>query len=465
MPTLILPTRRRDAGSDDIGGPSPIDRLPQPGREGLVAAVVTVGAVAVLGFWWVDTAAGTLHTAADRLTAAGRVTGLVGTYLALVEVLLMSRLPWLEPLIGMDRLATWHRRNGEYCIWLLGAHTLLTIWGYAGTDHTGLLHETALVMALPDMVAATISFAALVAVGVLSARAVRRRVGYQTWYTIHLVTYLAIAASFLHVLSDGDDFVNHPLNRILWIAMYVVVALLVLTHRIGTPLRAAWRHRLVVSRVEPEGPGVVSIHVTGRALDALAAEPGQFLTWRFLTRRGWWQAHPFSLSATPNGQSLRITVKASGDHTGELQRLTPGVRVIAEGPYGAFTARRRTRRRVLLVAGGIGIAPLLPLFDTLPAGPGDLTLLYRTSRPEDAVLRDELEAIAARRGARVLYRHGPRTTPPDPFSAGALRSLLPDIADHDVFLCGPPGMVEQVRQALRAAGVPARQIHSEAFEL
>lgn len=456
---------RRPSSPDRFGTSSPLDRLSQSGREALVACVAALGAVAVVGFWWVDTPAGVLHTTADRLTACGRVTGLVGTYLALVEVLLMSRLPWLDRLIGMDRLATWHRRNGQYCIWLLGAHTLLTIWGYAGNDHTGLLHETALVLALPDVMAATIAFGALVAVGILSARAVRRRVGYQTWYTIHLVTYLAIAASFTHVLSDGDDFVNHPLNRILWITMYGVVALLVLTHRVGAPLRAAWRHRLVVSRVEPEGPGVVSIYITGRRLDGLAAEPGQFLTWRFLTRRGWWQAHPFSLSAVPDGRFLRITVKASGDHTAELQRLTPGVRVIAEGPYGAFTARRRTRRRVLLVAGGIGIAPLLPLFETLPAGAGDLTLLYRTSRPEDAVLVDELEAIANRRGARVLYRHGPRSQPPDPFGAGALRSLLPDLADHDVFLCGPPGMVERARRALRDAGVPARQIHAEAFEL
>src|SRR5579884_604669 len=292
MSTSTLPIRR-PPGPDRIETASPLDRLPQPGREGLVACIAALGALAVIGFWWVDTPAGMLHTMPDRLTAVGRVTGLLGTYLVLVEVLLMSRLPWLDRLIGMDRLATWHRRNGQYCIWLLGAHTLFTIWGYAGTDHTGLLHETALVLALPDVVAATIAFAALVAVGVLSARAVRRRVGYQTWYTIHLVTYLAIAASFTHVLSDGDDFVNHPLNRVLWIAMYAVVALLVLTHRIGTPLRSAWRHRLVVSRVSTEGPGVVSIYMTGRRLAELAPEPGQFLTWRFLTRRGWWQAHPF----------------------------------------------------------------------------------------------------------------------------------------------------------------------------
>ncbi|HZQ76087.1 MAG TPA: ferredoxin reductase family protein [Acidimicrobiia bacterium] len=465
MRTASPPDRRPSDASERIPVTSPIAHLPQPRREGLVAAVVAVGAVAVLGFWWGDTASGALHSTADRLTAAGRITGLLGTYLVLVEVLLMSRLPWLDRLIGMDRLATWHRRNGEYCIWLLGAHTLFTIWGYAGADHTGLLHETALTLALPDMVTATVAFFALVAVGVLSARAVRRRVGYQTWYTVHLVTYLAIVASFAHVLSDGNDFVDHPLNRALWIAMYAVVAVLVLVHRVGRPVRNAWRHRLVVDRVVPEAPGVVSIYVTGRNLDDLAARPGQFLTWRFLTRRGWWQAHPFSLSAAPNGRYLRITVKASGDHTAELQRLRPGVRVLAEGPFGAFTADRRTRRRVLLVAGGIGIAPLRPLFETLPARPGDLTLLYRTSRPEDAVFGEELEAIARERGARVLYRHGSRHRPPDPFSPAALRSLLPDLVDHDVFLCGPPGMIESARDGLRAAGVPARQIHAEAFEL
>jgi hypothetical protein len=81
---------------------------------------------------------------------------------------------------------------------------------------------------------------------------------------------------------------------------------------------------------------VVSIYLIGRNLDGLAGRPGQSITWRFLTRRGWWQAHPFCLSAAPNGQYLRITVKASGDHTGELQRLTPGVRVLAEALRGLY---------------------------------------------------------------------------------------------------------------------------------
>lgn len=464
MRTVSAPTRRPD-DPDRAPAPSVRAHLPQPGRESVVAAAVAAGAILVVGLWVVDNPPGSLHSLADQLTAAGRVTGLLGTYLVLVEVLLMSRVPWLDRLIGMDRLATWHRRNGQYSICLLAAHALLTIWGYAGADHAGFFHETGTVLALPDVVAATIGFGLFVAVGVVSARVVRRAVRYETWYAIHLTTYLAIALSFTHALSDGDDFVGHPVNRALWIGLYVLVGGLLLAHRVGAPVRKAWRHRLVVSQVVPETPGVVSIYVTGAHLDELRAEAGQFLTWRFLTRQGWWQAHPFSLSAAPNPNWLRITVKTSGDHTAELQRLRPGVRVLVEGPYGAFTEHRRTRRRVLLVAGGIGITPIRALFEAIPAGPGELTLLYRVSRPEDIVFQEELDALAARKAAIVYYRSGPRSQTPDPFDPDVLRRVVADLDRHDVFLCGPPGMVVAVREALRTAGVPARRIHVEAFEL
>src|SRR5437762_1028493 len=92
---------------------------------------------------------------------------------------------------------------------------------------------------------------------------------------------------------------------------------------------------------------------------------------------GWWHGHPFSLSSAPNGEWLRITVKALGDGTRSLQRLAVGTRVLVEGPYGVLTGARRRRRRILLIAGGIGIAPLRALVESLPAAPGEMTLLYR----------------------------------------------------------------------------------------
>jgi ferredoxin-NADP reductase len=197
----------------------------------------------------------------------------------------------------------------------------------------------------------------------------------------------------------------------------------------------------------------------------LRAESGQFFRWRFLTRELWWASNPYSLSAPPSGNRFRITVKRFGEHSAAVARLHPGTRVFAEGPYGAMTAARRTRRKALLIAGGIGVTPLRALFETLPGGPGDVDLIYRASRPADLVFQDELSAIAAWRGGRLRIVLGSRERlGQDLLSAAALVANVPDLRDRDVYVCGPEGMTSSVTKALRVAGVPRRQIHHESFE-
>ncbi|WP_234343394.1 hypothetical protein [Streptomyces sp. WM6372] len=156
-------------------------------------------------------------------------------------------------------------------------------------------------------------------------------------------------------------------------------------------------------------------------------------------------------------------MKALGGHSRRIRRLRPGTRVIATGPFGALTAARRTRPKVLLIAGGVGITPMRALFETLPGGPGEITLLYRAGAAEQLVLRSELEAIAAERRAGLHYLLGSSDAAYDPLAPQALLALVPDLSEHDVYLCGPPGMAEATRSALLRAGVPAGRIHSECF--
>jgi predicted ferric reductase len=431
-----------------------------------VALLVAIGAGGVIYMWWHDTAAASVWGAGPWLTAAGRVTGLVGTYLVVVEVLLMGRVPWLDRMIGMDRLATWHRRNGEYSICLLVAHAVLTVWGYAVTAHEGIVGETkAVVLTYPDMLAATVGLGLLVLVGVLSARAVRRRVSYHTWYFVHLYTYMALALSFAHQFNTGADFATHPLNRVIWAAMYGAVAALLVAYRAGRPVARMLRHRLVVVGTVSEGSGHTSVYVSGQRLNELGAEAGQFFLWRFLTREGWWQAHPFSLSAAPNGRWLRLTVKALGDHSAQMARLRPGTRVLVEGPYGGFTDRRRRCRKVLFIAAGVGVTPLRALFESTPVGPGDSAFIYRAGALDELALRAELDDIAARQRAPVHYLVGPRYEHPHYLAPGHMQSLVPDVGQRDVYICGPPGFTQTVSSSLRALGVPLRQIHTESFEL
>ncbi len=213
-----------------------------------------------------------------------------------------------------------------------------------------------------------------------------------------------------------------------------------------------------MAEVRPEGPGVVSVYLTGRRLSELRAEPGQFFRLQFQAPGLRWAANPYSMSAPPQPGFLRFTVKDLGKHSAAVARLRPGTRVRAEGPYGAFTERMHRQPKVLLLGAGVGVAPLRALFETLP---GRVTLVQRARRAEDLLFTAELEALAVRRGARVHPLLGSRAEVGD--LGGALRRLLPDLAEHEVYLCGPDQLAEEAVRSLRAAGVRPDRIHRESF--
>jgi predicted ferric reductase len=455
-------TARRGAAPADV----PRGRAGSPARAhpGAVLAVIGAGAAATLWLWWHGTPS--LHGYGDWLTNAGRITGLEASYGVVILLALMARIPPLERGVGADRLARWHSMGGRYTIGLVVAHALLITWGYAVTAHTTVIHQSwTLLDSYPDVALATTGGLLFVMTAVVSARAVRTRMRYETWYYLHFYTYLAVALAFSHQFADGEEFMTNTAARVTWSALYIVVGSAIAWFRFVTPVRQTLRHRLRVTAVNGEAPGVVSVVIGGRHLAELRAEAGQFFRWRFLTRDLWWTSSPYSLSEPPRPDRLRITVKASGDHSDAIRRLKPGARVVAEGPYGALTGAARRRRKVLLIAGGVGITPLRALLESLPAAPGDLTLIYRVSSLRDAVFRRELEQIAAQREAKVWFVAGRRDELGDnPLTGGELTRRIPGLIDHDVYLCGPPGLTAAVTRELTSAGVRRRQIHHESFE-
>ncbi len=257
--------------------------------------------------------------------ALGDVLGLLAGYGVVVLVALMARLPPLEKGIGADRLARWHAMGGRYVITVVTGHVVFIVWGYAVTAHEKVTSEAlSMLTTVPDVLMATAAWLLLLGVAAFSARAARRRLSYETWYYAHLYTYLAIALAFSHQFAVGPAFEGSLAARVAWSALYVTVAALVAWYRVVIPLGSAARHQFTVQSVRPEAPGVVSVFISGRGFDRLRAEPGQFFRWRFLTRELWWQSHPYSLSAMPQPDLMRITVKARGDHSGSLASLQAG---------------------------------------------------------------------------------------------------------------------------------------------
>jgi predicted ferric reductase len=446
-------------------------RVPLPRAWGLRpsdAWALLVGNGILIGLMWLrHGGAAELGSAAANLTAIGQVTALYGTYLALVQLVLMGRSPWLDQVFGIDSLARAHRWLGFATIWLILGHVVATTLGYALADQVSPPAElVALLTTYPFVMWALGALVAMSLAAFTSFRFVRRRTGYETWFGLHLYAYLAIALAFMHQLVVGVDFLDDPAARLYWIGMYVAAVSLVLVFRFGQPLVLLARHRFTVGNVVQEAPGVVSIYVTGRDLERLPVRAGQYFNLRLLTRDGWYRAHPFSLSAAPNGRFLRFTVKVLGDWSARLQHLRPGTRVMLEGPYGALTGGRRTRQKVLLVGAGVGITPLRALLEALPGRPGDIALVYRSPRQEDLVFRAELERIAAARGSPVHYVVGRRGAPGvdrEPLSPRALAGMVPDLLERDVYLCGPLAMMDEVAGGLRSAGVQPAQIHLERF--
>lgn len=414
--------------------------------------------------WWLDTPANSIATVGDIFIAAGRITGMIGGFVLLAQVLLMSRVRWLERWIGAHDLLIWHRELGGFLLLVVLAHVAFSIVGYAEISQQPVLGKAwSMITTYEDMVSATVATGVLVVVGLLGIRAVRRIMSYELWYYVHLSSYLVLLLSYGHQFADGQELMGAGFGRWYWIGLYVFVVACLAWGRFLGPLALNLRHRLRVLRVVPEGPDMVSIYVGGRRLDQLKARAGQYFRWRFLTRGCWWQAHPFSLSAAPNSEWLRLTIKVVGDHTEELQYLDEGVRVFVEGPSGVFTADRRVRPRALLIAGGSGIAPIRALLEDLPFG---TVVIYRARNSDELVFREELDWLARRYGANVWYVLGSRDDPAPRhlFTPKGMRELVPDVRRRDVFLCGPQGLVDISLNTLRRLRVPRRQIHLDPFE-
>jgi predicted ferric reductase len=431
----------------------------------LVLALVGNGG-AVLWLWLHGGGISLVHSPTDLWTSLGRVTGLEGGYLALVQIVLLLRMPWLEHLVGFDRLTRWHRRNGQVCIVLIVAHAALITIGYAGTDQVGFVREArTLLSSYPGMVAATVGTGLMVFVAVSSVAIARKRLPYELWYAIHVTVYAGIALGYLHQIPTGNDLTVNPAQADYWIALYCSVLALIVGFRVVAPIVRLRRYGLRVERLERESDDVVSIYVSGRNLARLQVHGGQFFLWRFLTRGLWWQAHPFSISAAPDGRALRLTVKAVGGYTQALNDLPAGTRVLVDGPLGRFTAERRHDDRVALIAGGIGVTPLRAILEELPAG--DIVFVHRVLRDEDAVLGTEIDKLAEARGARVVRLVGDHRDPSCErfLSAEHLAELIPGLGTRDVFVCGPPPMMSRTIASLRELGVSRTRIHTERFAL
>ncbi len=417
--------------------------------------------------------------AASAINSAGRLSALLASNLLLLQVLAMTRVPFIERSIGQDRLTRWHRWVGFTSIWLMTVHIVAQTVGYSLLDHWNVFYEFwSLVTTAPGMLLALAGTAALVMVVVTSMRFARRKLRYESWHLLHLYAYLGAGLALPHQLWTGTDFLSSTAATAYWWTAYATVMAAVVIWRVIVPLRLSMWQRLRVTDIRPDGAGTVTVTMNGPRLSGLAVSAGQYFVFRFMTGPGWTRAHPLSLSAVPTTHGLRVTMAVTGDDGARIARMPVGTRVMLEGPYGRLHPQVRTRPHLVLIGSGTGVAPLVALAQEaamagrLTAGPA---LMIRRLRSHDnAPMQADVDRLVASGALEVVDLVGPRNRVGPPWMPHkhkhghlpgtlALMRMAPRLDTADVYVCGTGGWVDALTADLRDAGVPKHALHVENF--
>jgi predicted ferric reductase len=439
-------------------------------KKALLWALWLANIAIIVGFWASYSGALWVEEELPAAVALGRLFGLLATFAALTQFIIMGRQGWLEPVFGMDHIARFHRLNGYATYILVLSHVALLIIGYSQLTGNTLIEQfIQFELRFPYVLLATIAALLLTCVVVASVYIVRRHLKFESWYFVHLLVYLAIALVPLHQLTNGGDLLANDLFALYWIGLYIFTAVAFLYWRWLRVFYRFWKFNFTVETVVAEAPRATSVYIGGRNMQQFRARGGQFVLVRFLTKDMWWQEHPFSLSQLPNGKQLRLTIRQLGDFTNQIPNLKPGTKVMVSGPHGAFTNQSATANKAVYIAGGVGITPIRSMLQELASDQQkhDAILLYANRTRDEIIFFKELEALSKQLAMPLHHVLS------DDASYGEhgfidkekLSRLVPDIAARDVFLCGPPPMMAAVIAALRELGVPSKNIHYERFSL
>lgn len=437
----------------------------------VVAGLWAANLFAVLILW--ATTSGVYFGATDKiygsLLAFGQLSGLLATYFALVQFMLMGRVKWVERPFGLDHLAHFHRLNGYATIIAIVIHPILVVMAYSISRQSNFPAEyLATITNLPYVWMALISEILFVAVAGTSVYIVRRHLKFETWYYVHFMVYAAIVLAFFHQFALGGSLNGHPLARGYWYALYIFVAINVLYWRFGVSTLNLLRFRFQVSRVVAETPTTTSIYIRGRGLDRFKIRPGQYVLIRILAWPYIKDEHPFSVSRLVTNSEFRITVRDVGDYTNALRSLKPGAFVLTAGPFGRFTNEVAATDKRLFIAGGVGITPIRLLAEEAVQQQKDSVLLYGSRTSKDVVLKSEIDDLAEQ-GLTVVHVLSEQAQSANAengsIDVARIERLVPDYKERDIYLCGPPRMVEPLIQNLTGRGVTPERLHYERFQL
>lgn len=299
------------------------------------------------------------------------------------------------------------------------------------------------------------------------------KIDYSSWRIWHgVLATAAVALSMTHIVL-ARHYLNLPWKQALWIAYGIFWVGLLVYVRIIKPLLLL-RNPYLVERVTAERSNAWTLTIKPAGHAGIKFMPGQF-AWLTAGRSPFADAeHPFSVSSSAaRSDSLDFTIKQLGDFTSTIKDLQPGQKVYLDGPFGAFSIDRHPHApQYAFIAGGVGITPIMSMLRTL-ADRGDrrpLVLIYANKDWEGIIFREELEELHKKLNLTLVHV---LEKPPAGWT-GEIGFINQSILDRhlpqekarnsiEIFVCGPPPMMNAVEVLLTRIGVPFGDFHSERF--
>jgi predicted ferric reductase len=421
----------------------------------------------IVYFWWQGS--GNLFTVdlTNSLLAIARLCGLLAVYFVLLQFVLRGRAVWVEEVFGLNNLSKVHRLNGYLSLSFILVHVLLILTSYSLLTNVSFVEQfITFVTTDRNLFFAFVGATLFVGIVFSSIYIVKKQLPYETWYYIHLASYLAVLSAWWHQLILGGDFFQN-LFVWYWYILYIFVFGNLIVFRWLRQVYLFVKYRFAVSHIVREADGAASVYITGNNLSKFVIKPGQFMILRFLDKKRWWQAHPFSLSFVPKENMLRVTIKNVGDFTSQIEKIQKGTPILLDGPLGTFTKSHATKDKFLFIAGGIGITPIRAIIEEIAPLKKNLVLLY-SNKTTDIILKKELDALSAKYKFPIHY-----VVTEDNLYKGEkgridgekIKRLVPDFLKRDIYICGPIPMMKALIKTLKQMGVSRSFLHYEQFDL
>ena len=391
----------------------------------------------------------------------GKILGLIAGTLLLFQLVLAARIRLLDKIFALDRLFNFHQVSGIIIAVCVLVHPILIL------GQEDLLFIPLALRYWPEFVGLGLLLTILGMAVSGNLRALLR-IPFNYWWIMHRMAAVATAAAlFVHVLYVSDTFENGLPRTIVFCA----AGLYVLLYAWVKLKRFVIRHRpYTVTAVEPSAKEAFRLRAAPNSREINLNAPGQFAFITINSKNISGEEHPFTIAASPTGHpDLEFVIRTSGDWTKKIGHVTPGDKISIDGPYGLFTHLRCPEApEIVMIAGGIGITPMLAMLrfmaDTFDER--KITLVWSNRTTEHIILPDEFADLEYRLpGLRIiqLLTDTPESKQLD--QAGLQEILANTSRNAPVFLCGPPQMMRDIKNALATLGFPKKMIFTERFSL